>query len=27
MVVLTTHHTLTRTPAGYRDIDLGQWAV
>jgi heme exporter protein A len=27
MIVLTTHHTLTRTPAGYRDIDLGQWAV
>jgi len=27
MVVLTTHHTLTRTPAGYRDIDLGRWAV
>ena len=27
MVVLTTHHTLTRMPAGYRDIDLGQWAV
>jgi heme exporter protein A len=27
MVVLTTHHSLSRTPAGYRDIDLGQWAV
>ena len=27
MVVLTTHHTLARVPAGYRDIDLGQWAV
>ena len=27
MVVLTTHHTLTRLPAGYRDIDLGRWAV
>jgi len=27
MVVLTTHHTLSRTPAGYRDIDLGQWAI
>lgn len=27
MVVLTTHHTLSRTPAGYRDIDLGRWAV
>ncbi len=27
MVVLTTHHTLTRMPAGYRDIDLGRWAL
>jgi heme exporter protein A len=27
MIVLTTHHTLTRTPTGYRDIDLGQWSV
>ncbi|KMN16857.1 cytochrome c biogenesis heme-transporting ATPase CcmA [Pseudomonas weihenstephanensis] len=27
MVVLTTHHTLTRVPGGYRDIDLGRWAV
>ena len=27
MVVLTTHHTLIRMPAGYRNIDLGQWAV
>lgn len=27
MIVLTTHHTLTRLPAGYRDIDLGQWSV
>lgn len=27
MVVLTTHHTLTRKPANYRDIDLGNWAV
>lgn len=27
MIVLTTHHTLSRIPAGYRDIDLGQWAV
>jgi heme exporter protein A len=26
-VVLTTHHTLNRMPAGYRDLDLGQWAV
>ncbi|WP_236196586.1 cytochrome c biogenesis heme-transporting ATPase CcmA [Pseudomonas glycinae] len=27
LVVLTTHHTLSRMPAGYRDIDLGNWAV
>jgi heme exporter protein A len=27
MVVLTTHHTLSRMPATYRDIDLGKWAV
>ncbi|USW97802.1 cytochrome c biogenesis heme-transporting ATPase CcmA [Pseudomonas proteolytica] len=27
MVVLTTHHTLTRMPAGYRDLDLGRWSV
>jgi heme exporter protein A len=27
MIVLTTHHTLTRMPPGYRDIDLGQWSV
>ncbi|HEX8591839.1 MAG TPA: cytochrome c biogenesis heme-transporting ATPase CcmA [Pseudomonas sp.] len=27
MIVLTTHHTLTRMPSGYRDIDLGQWSV
>jgi heme exporter protein A len=26
-VLLTTHHTLSHTPAGYRDLDLGQWAV
>ena len=25
-VVLTTHHTLSRTPHCYRDIDLGRWA-
>ena len=25
-VVLTTHHTLNRTPPGYRAIDLGRWA-
>ncbi len=24
MVVLTTHHTLTRTPAGYRELDLSR---
>ncbi|WP_288098733.1 cytochrome c biogenesis heme-transporting ATPase CcmA [Pseudomonas sp.] len=27
VVVLTTHHTLSRIPAGYRAIDLGKWAV
>lgn len=27
MVVLTTHHTLTRMPAGYRDLDLGRRRV
>lgn len=27
MIVLTTHHSLTRTPAGYRDIDLGHWSA
>ncbi|WP_047336053.1 MULTISPECIES: cytochrome c biogenesis heme-transporting ATPase CcmA [Pseudomonas] len=27
MVVLTTHHTLTRIPSGYRDLDLGRWAA
>lgn len=27
MVVLTTHHTLSRVPASYRDIDVGRWAV
>jgi heme exporter protein A len=26
-VILTTHHTLSHMPEGYRDIDLGQWAV
>ena len=26
MIVLTTHHTLSRKPMGYRDLDLGQWA-
>ncbi|AZC23441.1 heme export ABC transporter, ATPase component CcmA [Pseudomonas sessilinigenes] len=27
IVLLTTHHSLTRTPSGYRDIDLGRWAA
>ncbi|RAU41593.1 MULTISPECIES: cytochrome c biogenesis heme-transporting ATPase CcmA [unclassified Pseudomonas] len=27
VVVLTTHHVLSRKPATYRDLDLGQWAV
>ncbi|MDE1164273.1 MAG: cytochrome c biogenesis heme-transporting ATPase CcmA [Pseudomonas sp.] len=27
MVVLTTHHTLGLLPSGYRDLDLGQYAV
>lgn len=27
MVVLTTHHTLERTPSGYCDLNLGQWAA
>jgi heme exporter protein A len=27
MVVLTTHHTLNRMPASYRDIDLGRWTL
>lgn len=27
MVILTTHHSLAQVPAGYRDIDLGQWAA
>ncbi|WP_122383658.1 heme ABC exporter ATP-binding protein CcmA, partial [Pseudomonas savastanoi] len=27
MIIMTTHHTLSRLPAGYRDIDLGQWAA
>lgn len=26
-VVLTTHHTLSRVPSGYRDLDLGQGAA
>ena len=26
LVVLTTHHTLSRMPSGYRDLDLGQHA-
>ncbi|HKS12803.1 MAG TPA: cytochrome c biogenesis heme-transporting ATPase CcmA [Pseudomonas sp.] len=27
MVVLTTHHTLARTPSGYRELNLGRWAA
>lgn len=27
LVVLTTHHSLTRLPVGYRDLDLGRWSV
>ncbi|WP_065261105.1 cytochrome c biogenesis heme-transporting ATPase CcmA [Pseudomonas bananamidigenes] len=27
LVVLTTHHTLSRMPVGYRDINLGDWAA
>ncbi len=27
MVVLTTHHSLTRMPSGYRELDLGRWAA
>ncbi|KPZ12479.1 cytochrome c biogenesis heme-transporting ATPase CcmA [Pseudomonas syringae group genomosp. 3] len=27
MVVITTHHPLSRLPAGYRDIDLAQWSA
>lgn len=27
VVVLTTHHSLQRTPATYRDLDLGQYAA
>ena len=27
MVVLTTHHSLTRIPSGYRELDLGRWAA
>ncbi|WP_025132305.1 cytochrome c biogenesis heme-transporting ATPase CcmA [Pseudomonas sp. PH1b] len=26
-VILTTHHSLSRLPPGYRDIDLGRWAA
>jgi heme exporter protein A len=25
-VVLTTHHTLSHTPPGYRELDVGDWA-
>jgi len=27
LVVLTTHHTLARMPAGYRELDLGRWSL
>ncbi|MCF5229251.1 MULTISPECIES: cytochrome c biogenesis heme-transporting ATPase CcmA [Pseudomonas] len=27
LVLLTTHHTLARRPAGYRDLDLGRWSA
>lgn len=27
MIALTTHHTLTRMPAGYRELDLARWSV
>ncbi|MDF5894943.1 cytochrome c biogenesis heme-transporting ATPase CcmA [Pseudomonas syringae pv. syringae] len=27
MIVMTTHHSLNRLPAGYRDLDLGQWSA
>ncbi|WP_440058244.1 cytochrome c biogenesis heme-transporting ATPase CcmA [Pseudomonas fragariae (ex Marin et al. 2024)] len=27
MIVMTTHHRLNRLPAGYRDLDLGQWSA
>ncbi|MDQ0979953.1 cytochrome c biogenesis heme-transporting ATPase CcmA [Pseudomonas synxantha] len=27
LVVLTTHHTLTRLPAGFRELDLGRWSA
>lgn len=27
MIVMTTHHSLSRLPAGYRDLDLGQWSA
>lgn len=27
MVLLTTHHTLARMPAGYRELDLGRWSA
>ncbi|MEX5534352.1 cytochrome c biogenesis heme-transporting ATPase CcmA [Pseudomonas syringae] len=27
MIVMTTHHSLSRVPAGYRDLDLGQWSA
>ena len=27
MIIMTTHHSLSRLPAGYRDLDLGQWSA
>ncbi|WP_187625429.1 MULTISPECIES: cytochrome c biogenesis heme-transporting ATPase CcmA [Pseudomonas] len=27
MIVMTTHHSLSRLPAGYQDLDLGQWSA
>ncbi len=27
LVLLTTHHSLTRVPAGYRELDLGRWSL
>lgn len=27
LVVLTTHHSLARTPAGYRELDLARWSA
>ncbi|KAF1012437.1 MAG: Cytochrome c biogenesis ATP-binding export protein CcmA [Pseudomonas fluorescens] len=27
LVILTTHHSLARTPAGYRELDLARWSA